>query len=287
MTSSLLPTAAPAEDAYIWARYTVPWLSPSLDSPPSSSALPNSTIDILENPRVLAAAGCTGHRTWEAALSLASLLGYSPYLKSVLKDANVLELGAGTGLVSFAAAMLPNGPKSVRATDGDAGAVERLKRTEQRWRSEGSAQFRRCAVQCEVLFWGDLDDYQEAGAEEKEMAVDVVLAADVTYDPLGIPDLVSTLRALLDRNSRTVIIIAATMRNADTLGVFRGECDARHLSIERLSEERLGVDAEMKSMGIGGVSKADVSRQMGFFHAPAAEIVIMQVTLLADDTIYQ
>lgn len=155
----------------MWVRYTPPWQ-------PIDAADIESGIDLLEKPSVLSASGCTGHRTWEAALHLASLLN-QPWMCENIIGKNVLELGSGTGLISMTCHEL--GAKHVRATDGDAGGVARLGRTIDRnsyagSKSRGSeytAPIDTGIVRCQNFLWGcDLDQLGEK-------AVDTVLAADV------------------------------------------------------------------------------------------------------------
>src|ERR1700759_2854981 len=75
-----------------------------------------STITLLESRLLISASGTTGLRTWEASLHLASFL-LSEQGSKYIENKRVLELGAGTGLVSIMCAKYLN-PKHVLATDG-------------------------------------------------------------------------------------------------------------------------------------------------------------------------
>ena len=102
------PLAASLPTERVAVKYTLP-----------SSLAP---ITILETPSLISGLGTTGLRTWEAALALAEyLLLRRPPPPAT---ARLLELGAGTGLVSLVAARL--GVAWVLATDGDQGVCEAL-----------------------------------------------------------------------------------------------------------------------------------------------------------------
>lgn len=99
-------------------------------------------ITLHESRNIISGAGTTGLRTWEAALSLGEYL-ICTHLDQIYKNTtfsaavegvgkvlretdSVLELGAGTGLVSIIAARL--GATKVLATDGDSMVCEALAR---------------------------------------------------------------------------------------------------------------------------------------------------------------
>src|SRR5437868_5871780 len=80
-------------------------------------------IYIEEARNLVAAHGTTGLRVWDASLHLAYFL--STEGKSFVREKAVLELGAGTGLLSI----LCTGPLQaarVVSTDGDADVVESI-----------------------------------------------------------------------------------------------------------------------------------------------------------------
>jgi protein-lysine N-methyltransferase EEF2KMT len=93
--------------------------------PSTSSELLFNTVTSFESRGLLASSGTTGFRTWEAALHLATYLS-SEEGRSVVKNKNVLELGAGTGVVSCLCAKHLRA-RHVLATDGDVSVVEDIK----------------------------------------------------------------------------------------------------------------------------------------------------------------
>lgn len=114
-----LPDETTAAQQKNWVTYT---LVDSSNTTPSQEPV----VKLLENRYVISGAGTTGLRTWEAALHLGSYLLSSPEALSLVKDKAVIELGAGTGLLSFMCAGYL-GASKVISTDGDEGVVEALK----------------------------------------------------------------------------------------------------------------------------------------------------------------
>lgn len=109
--------AAEAAQQDVWAMYEI---SATFDMTEDASS-----IKLFEKPRVLSASGCSGYRTWQAALALAQRIAVDWIPKNLLLGKKVLELGAGTGLLSFLCASA-DGVERVVATDGDDDAVRRL-----------------------------------------------------------------------------------------------------------------------------------------------------------------
>jgi len=138
----------------------------------------------------------------------------------------VLELGAGTGLLSLVCAKAL-GAEKVLATDGDEDAVRRLGEGKMR---NGIGE----ELGCEVFWWGE---------EVVEGEWDLVVAADVvsgvgipcnmrlgnlpavqTYEPTSIPALVRTLQDMLKARPTLDVLLSATVRNEDTFKVFTDAC---------------------------------------------------------------
>ena len=82
------------------------------------------SITLSESPYLLASTGTTGFRTWEASLYLASYLYLAPPKHSASQK-NIIELGAGTGLVSILCSKHLNATR-VLATDGSADVVTEM-----------------------------------------------------------------------------------------------------------------------------------------------------------------
>ena len=133
-------------------------------------------ITILESRAVIASAGTTGRRTWEAALHLSQYLWQ--HGESMIRGKKVLELGAGTGLVSVLCARWL-GADHVTATDGDDGVVEDIRGNLFLNGLEGMN-----AIYAKSLKWGQNMDENEAG---QPPFYNVVLGADVVSDDPVVP----------------------------------------------------------------------------------------------------
>ena len=157
--ASVLPSEVDSTQRKSYITYTLPSLSPeSAFWPGAKTSLQGGSeadgeevdeerehailgaersITLLESRSVISAASNTGQRTWEAALHLVAYLASedgvddntdrnSRLVGNRVRGKHVLELGAGTGLVSIVCARYL-GAQLVLATDGDEGVVEALK----------------------------------------------------------------------------------------------------------------------------------------------------------------
>lgn len=163
-------------------------------------------INIRESPNLISGLGTTGLRTWEASLVLAEYMMDNDLTYS--ESGDILELGCGTGMVSIS--MLKKHPKRANKlfiTDGDSQLIERV---QENIRLNNFNIDKEC-YDIGKLWWGE--DYIPA-------SVRTLLAADVTYDATIIPDLVHLLNESMCEGNVELAIIAATVRNEDTLAVF-------------------------------------------------------------------
>lgn len=199
--SSSLPSEAVAAQRRSYVTYTLSLLSNDSPSPP--------TITLLEARHLLAAAGVTGHRTWEAGLHLGSYLS-SPNCSIPIANKSILELGAGTGYLSILCAKYL-GASHVTATDGADIVVSDMATNFYLNGLQDASQ-----INAMELKWG----YPLIGGEQREWnsgrKIDVVLGADVTYDGTNNPALVATLGELEEMYPGVMIVIAAIVRNENT-----------------------------------------------------------------------
>jgi hypothetical protein len=161
---SPMPDDATAAQQRNWVTYTpLTQTSPILDKEPG--------LKLLENRAVISGAGTTGLRTWEAALHLSSYLLSSPELIASVKGKKVIELGAGTGLLSILCAS-HLGAAHVTATDGDEGVVQAL---------HENATFNdvKDAMDIGVLWWGRALKGSWMFEKDPSFFCDLVLGADV------------------------------------------------------------------------------------------------------------
>lgn len=210
-------------DDYVWIRYVPPSTQTNLE-------IPDTGIDLLEKPNVLSAAGSTGHRTWEAALHLASHISDAT-MHSYIRGKNVIELGAGTGLLSQILARL--GASSVMATDGDRRTVSRLEASIQR-NTTNVQRSADCTIITRQFTWGsDIAQLKQNGNLDD---FDTVMAADVTYDISAVPDLIKSIRELVQSRKGACALVCSTVRNQKGNDTFLEICRKYHeLRVELLS----------------------------------------------------
>jgi len=121
---------------------------------------------------------------WPAAPFLSAWLVSQP--QGEFAGAQVLELGSGTGLAGLVLA--ERFPCQVTLTDCVAPTLDNL-----RWNVSQLPPSTAERVRVRALDWRD---------ELGDVDADIVLAADVVYEPTLFAPLVTTLRALLSRPSR-------------------------------------------------------------------------------------
>lgn len=226
MAQPLQPASAAAQQkAYV--TYTLPI--------PTEEA---SQITLLEAPSLLASSGTTGFRTWEAALFLGGYLT-SPKGLDCVKGKDIIEMGAGTGFLSILCAR-HLGARFVMSTDGSREIVADMKTNLglndlQDWDD----------IQTVILPWGHALIHGVIDRREANLAFDLVIGADVTYDTNSIPALVATLGDLFEMYPQIKALISATVRNQETLTFFTQACLNKSFTMKQLdvptpNEEQVG-----------------------------------------------
>ena len=133
-------------------------------------------ITLLEARSVLASSGNTGVRTWEAALRLGTYL-CSEEGRKFIKGKAVLELGAGTGLLSILCAKQLQA-RYVLATDGSGEVVDVLRSNITLNGPEGGS-----LIHTTVLQWGHANDCRALSSAGNDQQYDLILAADIVRYP--------------------------------------------------------------------------------------------------------
>lgn len=136
-----------------------------------------SSVTTLESRAIISSSGTTGLRTWEAALHLGSYL--SSRGLDHIRNKHVLELGAGTGVLSILCAKYLKA-RQVAATDGNEGIVDALRENIFVNGLEGDSR-----IESLVLRWAS--SLSETSFVD-ESAFDVVLGADVVREALPSPN---------------------------------------------------------------------------------------------------
>lgn len=162
----LISTPLPPESISVQQRSYVTYTFPDISGSTNSGL---DAVTLLESRSVLAASGTTGLRTWEAARRISSFLCSDDGIDYV-RGKQVLELGAGTGLISILCAKTL-GASYVLATDGSDAVVETLEENGFLNGLDDKKFF-----ECRVLKWGRALEEDEDGKERK---FDIVLGADI------------------------------------------------------------------------------------------------------------
>ncbi|KAJ5096304.1 hypothetical protein NUU61_005660 [Penicillium alfredii] len=212
---------------------------------------PERSVITSESRGLILSAGTTGFRTWEAALHQASFLA-SAVGEALVHGKRVLELGAGTGLVSlFCARYL--GVQSVVATDRELALIDNMRACVSLNQSGASLP-----IYPAVWEWGTPLDTTGDLAElvsDAGLQFDVALGADLVYDADLVPLLLKTVRDLFENYGVEHFIISATLRNEDTFRTFLTGCETNSFAVDMLPFE-----------------SAPTEDQTGFFHTTSIPI---------------
>lgn len=157
----------------------------------------------VREAKALVADGTTGLRAWQASKFLAE---WCLENRQVLSGKRVLELGSGVGLTGLVVCRACR-PSRYTFTDGHRSVLRMVEENvaTNRWPSMPD-------VKVETLRWGQQ-------LEEDFLGTDVVLGADLVFDPDLIEPLAATLADLLQHGGTAYI--ASTIRNADTYYTFQ------------------------------------------------------------------
>ncbi|XP_029015026.1 protein-lysine N-methyltransferase EEF2KMT isoform X2 [Betta splendens] len=168
-------------------------------------------VSLLENVAVISE-GTTGLVTWEAALYLAE---WALDHQQVFTDRTVLELGSGVGLTGITICRSSR-PKKFVFSDCHSTVLQKLR---DNLELNGLTRQRSPAISVEELDWRTVTD-----EHIKHLDADVVIAADVVYDPDIVESLVKILSSILKVLSSEVLI-CSTIRNPETYRVFKQQLE--------------------------------------------------------------
>ncbi|KAF7636448.1 EF-hand domain-containing protein [Meloidogyne graminicola] len=159
---------------------------------------------------------------WQASFALADFLFLSlsstssNLLPSLFNSKCILELGSGCGLVGISLAkqlIKENKEIKIILSDSDSLVIEQLKENVKL--NFGKDLNNRFNIEVKYLDWTNFIPKDLPSA-------DIIIASDIIYDPIILPQLVQLLHYLLlnNQNSFPIIIIACTIRNQTTLEYF-------------------------------------------------------------------
>ncbi|KAF3334762.1 Protein-lysine N-methyltransferase EEF2KMT [Carex littledalei] len=166
--------------------------------------------------------GDTGCSLWPSSLFLSEVILSHPEMFS---NKSCFEVGSGVGLVGIALSHV--GASKVTLTDGDMSSLANMKANLELNKlclDVASDPMHPCAqkVECRHLAWE-----LASKAELQDQRPDIVLGADIIYNPECIPDLVRVFSILLDNDSfgedkreAPSAYIATVIRNLDTFNYF-------------------------------------------------------------------
>ncbi|KAF2742880.1 hypothetical protein M011DRAFT_255117 [Sporormia fimetaria CBS 119925] len=225
LVTASLPSESTSAQQKAYVTYSYPLQGHDGDSTQTGS------VTLLEARSVISGAGTTGLRTWEAALLMGSFL-VSGKGRNLLRGRRVLELGAGTGMLSILCAKYLE-MSGILATDGDEAVVDAIKTNFFLNGLTGESKSGPI-VRTAALKWGR-HLTQHTFAEDHGIELpDVILGADVTYDRSVIPALVATMRQFFEASPAIQVLISATIRNTDTFEAFLNACRRNQFDMELL-----------------------------------------------------
>ncbi|KAF1970726.1 hypothetical protein BU23DRAFT_648864 [Bimuria novae-zelandiae CBS 107.79] len=186
------------------------------------------SVTLHESHSVISSAGTTGLRTWEAALLLGQFLCSDRGNAAVCRK-RIFELGAGTGMLSILCAK-HLGVSGMVATDSDEAVVDAIKTNIFLNQLDAS----QVTVSTAALRWGRPLNATTFSEDFGMDVPDVLLGADVTYDKIVIPALVSSMREFFELNPALQILVAATIRNEQTFETFLNTCRRNRFTLEQI-----------------------------------------------------
>lgn len=212
LTTDLLPTTS----FHCRLRLVVTIVAPFAKQPLSSPhlpALPWKEFDVnltdgsfrihgqsLRIQEVSNAGMGTGLNVWDGSIALAKYLECrsNSNVDDIVKDKRILEVGAGTGLVGIAAAML--GAKQVVMTDLEyslPNLQNNIAQNQPKEENNATTESKLLPVEAKILDWFHPEDFtlwSNTNTDDKRWLPDLVLASDVVWiDSLVVP-LVKTLQ---------------------------------------------------------------------------------------------
>ncbi|XP_047469800.1 protein-lysine N-methyltransferase EEF2KMT-like isoform X1 [Penaeus chinensis] len=183
---------------------------------------PDCVLTIKET-RKLISDGTTGLFTWEAGHVLAEWCSEN---KPLFRNKKVLELGSGLGLMGLAVIKICE-PASYIFTDLPTTVLTTLAENVKinlesdttyeissicDWTNGMETSYNHTKVNVRRLDWEQ---------DSCDITTDIILAADVVYDPAIVNCLVDTLKTAMNNNPGAVAVVACTLRNSDTLAFFK------------------------------------------------------------------
>lgn len=181
--------------------------------------LENKYISLKENT-CLISQGTTGLITWQAGIALAN---WCIENSDLLKNKQILELGSGSGLTGLAVIFSGISPKSYTFTDCHPLVIENLHHniglncpsTFSALSNSFPLSVEHSKVNVLNVDWETIDQL-----ELNNENIDLILAADVVYDPNISRSFCKALSYLIGASEKQAVV-ACTERNPETLKKFK------------------------------------------------------------------
>ncbi|XP_054067897.1 protein-lysine N-methyltransferase EEF2KMT isoform X5 [Rissa tridactyla] len=219
--------------------------------PPSTKYRRSFLTELIKKPSgepvtlsesvAIVSGGTTGLITWDAALQLAQ---WAIENNSAFRDRTVLELGSGIGFTGIAICKTCH-PKAYVFSDCHPAVLQQLAenirlngfvlepgktrhiQTEPQGQEEEATNYQNPKLNPRLIVaeldWGSVTEKQLL-----DLQPDVVIAADVVYDPeiiLALIGMLQKLAACRVARKAPEVYIAVTVRNPDTYHLFQAELD--------------------------------------------------------------
>jgi len=183
-----------------------------------------------------------GMTTWGAAYLLSDFILAN---KILFSDKHILELGSGTGLAGIALKYMNPKCKKVVLTDYSPKVLNNLKDNIELNNIEiqdfiGSEDFKGesdIPFSVRILDW-EIEDLKCLDQCLDIIDSEVIIGADIVYDPSLARYLVSILHYLLNKKvGSAVAYISSTIRNQSTFAIFQKELQEKHLIVEDITNQ--------------------------------------------------
>ncbi|XP_026724573.1 protein-lysine N-methyltransferase EEF2KMT-like isoform X2 [Trichoplusia ni] len=198
----------------------------------------NNIITIKET-RNMVVNGTTGLKTWEAALMLSD---WALAKQEIFSEKNVLELGSGVGFTGITIGKLCD-IKSLMFTDCHDDVLKTICENvkinfpdfvQEETQDVTSYKSENKCLSIMKLDWNSVDNLPD------NIVPDILIGADIVYDPSILVPLCNVIQTFCKRNSNLVVYIASVIRNEATFASFLKTLDDAQLQYERVEVKKSG-----------------------------------------------
>ncbi|KAM3963095.1 protein-lysine N-methyltransferase EEF2KMT [Aphomia sociella] len=197
----------------------------------------NNTITIKETNNVVVN-GTTGMRTWEAAFMLGD---WALCNKELFRDKRVLELGSGVGFTGIVISKFCE-PREFIMTDCHNDVLKTIcenikinfSKMEMMENNEYTSFINeKCALGTMYLDWNDMKNISL-----RYKSPDIIIGADIVYDPSILIPLCRVIQTFAQRNKKIEVYIASVIRNETTFQQFLSTLESTGLVYEKIQQEK-------------------------------------------------